>query len=285
MEDITLVVLTKNEEINIERCVRSCLNVVKRMVIIDSYSNDNTEELCMSLKKECASNNVILDFYQNDWVDHSTQFNWGIDNTLIDTEWILRLDADEYLTDELAEEIISKLHKVDNDVNGIAINRRVVFMGKWIKHGGMYPRYLVRLFRNGYGRCEKRKMDEHIVVEGKIIKFSNDFIDENKKDLSWWIVKHNGYSDKERKEYVNSQNNREKIMPINSHTQAARIRFIKEKIYYNLPILLRAKLYYFFRYYVLFGFLDGTEGRIFHFLQAYWYRFLVDAKIFENRKE
>lgn len=284
MVDLTVVILTKNEENNLRKCIESFQGIAKRFVIVDSYSTDGTKELCKELSKV-----VNLDFYENKFIDHATQLNWGLQNTDVNTKWTMRMDADEELTPELVDEIKRKLSKIKNPVKGIVLKRRVYFMGRWIKHGGKYPELLLRIFRTGYGACESKLMDEHMILsEGKTITFDNDIIDNNTKDLEWWIHKHNWYSNREVLDYqqkvLSLTENDELISNDINRGQAAKKRFIKNNGYYKLPLFFRAHLYFFYRYYIRLGFLDGTEGRIYHFLQAYWYRFLVDAKIYECEK-
>ncbi|MCX0389373.1 glycosyltransferase family 2 protein [Clostridium perfringens] len=283
MVDLTVVILTKNEENNLKKCIESFKGIVKRFVIVDSYSTDNTKKLCDELKKS-----VNLDFYENKFIDYATQLNWGINNTNISTEWTMRMDADEEITDELVEEIKNKLPNIQKDINGIILKRRVYFMGKWIKHGGKYPELLLRIFRTGYGMCEQKLMDEHMILsEGNTEKFDNDIIDNNNKNLDWWTHKHNWYSNREVLDYQNKVKSNYSDDLINDEVnkgQASRKRFIKNNGYYKLPMFFRAHLYFIYRYYFRLGFLDGSEGKIYHFLQAYWYRFLIDAKIYECEK-
>ena len=200
----------------------------------------------------------------------------------------MKLDADEELTEELVDEINEKLYKLSENITGIILRRRVYFMGKWLRHGGKYPELLLRIFRLGHGISEIKQMDEHLVIkDGETITLKNDFIDNNQKNLEWWINKHNWYSNKEVLEY---QSNTEKqknnvIENTNTSFQAKFKRHVKNNGYYALPKFFRAHLYFIYRYYFRFGFLDGKEGKIYTFLQAYWYRFLVDAKIYECEKE
>lgn len=283
MVDLTVVILTKNEEYNLEKCIRSFNGIAKRFVIVDSYSTDGTKKLCQELSGE-----ICIDFYENKFIDYATQLNWGLMNTNINTKWSMRMDADEELTPELVNEISDNLHKLDENIKGVILKRRVYFMGKWIKHGGKYPELLLRIFRTGYGICEQKLMDEHmILIEGNTIKFNNDIIDNNNKNLDWWTHKHNWYSNREVLDYqqkvVVSSENKEIDQDI-FKGQAERKRLIKNNGYYKLPLFFRAWCYFIYRYYIRLGFLDGTEGRIYHFLQAYWYRFLVDAKIYECEK-
>ncbi|MBH0156613.1 glycosyltransferase family 2 protein [Fictibacillus sp. 5RED26] len=280
MADLTVIILTKNEEKNIRKCLSSVKKVAQRIVVVDSFSTDNTKKICMENSVE---------FYENHFVDYATQFNWAIDNTNINTTWIMRLDADEEITNKLELEIINNLDKKNNSlVNGIEINMRVYFMGKWLKKGGLYPFKLLRIFRNGYGHVEKKKMDEHIVInEGEIISFNGDFIHKDFKNLDNWIIKHNWYANREVMEFHNIDKYRQNQNVIKENLngpQSSRKRWIKNNIYYKLPLFYRSILYFIYRYVLKLGFLDGKEGLIYHFLQAFWYRFLVDAKIYECEK-
>ena len=289
MVDLTVVILTKNEEKHLRKCVESFRGLAKRFVVVDSFSDDGTEALCGELHKEMQAYGGALDLYKNTFVDYSTQLNWGLRHTDIGTEWVMRMDADEELTQELAAEIGERLHAVQPPANGIILRRRVYFMGRWIKHGDRYPERLLRIFRNGKALCEQKIMDEHmLLLEGGTAEFRHDLIDNNQKGLEWWTAKHNWYSNREVLDYQMFLSNapREGMLLENgiSTAQAKRKRKIKNSGYYRLPKFWRAHLYFLYRYYIRLGFLDGAEGKIFHFLQAYWYRFLVDAKMYECEK-
>lgn len=288
MVDLTVIILTKNEERNLKKCIDSFRGIAKRFVVVDSFSTDKTRELCQQLDDGLRKAGARLDLYQNKWISYADQFNWGIANTDIDTAWIMRMDADEELMEDLASEIEARLPQVKPAISGIILRRRVYFMGRWIKHGGRYPEMLLRIFRTGKASCEMKLMDEHLVLtEGDTIIFEHDLIDNNQKDLEWWTAKHNWYSDREVLDHQLSLEHQ--IISDLGHGgkssgQAVIKRKIKEKGYYRLPRFWRAYLYYIYRYYLRLGFLDGIEGKIFHFLQAYWYRFLVDAKMYECEK-
>ncbi len=290
MVDLTVVILTKNEENNLRKCIESFRGIAKRFVIVDSFSTDGTEVLCEQLNAELQLIGSQLDFYQNKWVDYATQLNWGLTQTNITTKWSMRMDADEELLQELANEIDVKLPKIESGVNGVILRRRVYFMGRWIKHGGRYPELLLRIFRTGKAMCEQKIMDEHMILsEGKTVEFKHDLIDNNTKNLDWWTNKHNWYSNREVRDHqekvVNIEENKELLVESGISTNQAKMkRIVKNRGYYELPKFIRAHLYFIYRYYIRLGFLDGTEGRIYHFLQAYWYRFLVDAKMYECEK-
>lgn len=278
MADLTVLILAQNEEKNIVRSICSVIKIAKRILVVDSGSTDRTIELAKQNGAE-----VVL---HSPFVNYATQFNWGLDHTNIDTNWILRLDADEQVTPELAKEIESALEEhSQDDVNGFEVRCRIIFMGRWIRHGGTYPLIIPRLFRRGFGRVEMRKMDEHTLIQGKVMRFQNDLIHYDFKGLHEWIDKHNKYSVRECQDYFERKETHEEQMKGNlTGNQRQRKRFLKNGVYYNLPLFLRAHLYFIYRYYIRLGFLDGKEGKIFCFLQAYWYRFLVDAKIYENEK-
>lgn len=280
MLDLTVLILTKNEEKNIEKCIRSFQGIVRRFVIVDSFSTDRTVEIARSLG---------ADVYEHAFENHAAQMNWGLEHTGIQTEWVMRMDADEELTPELVCEFEEKIPKLPANITGVQLRRRIYFMNRWIRHGGVYPTILLRLFRTGHAVCEQRVMDEHMVLkDGDVICFKKDFIDKNTKSLEWWIGKHNWYSDREVADYLDKQRQLESedaIRPKLFGNQAERKRWLKYLLYYRTPLMRRAHWYFIYRYLIRLGFLDGKEGLAFHFLQGYWYRFLVDAKILEQEKE
>ncbi|MCI9500394.1 MAG: glycosyltransferase family 2 protein [Hungatella sp.] len=289
MADLTVVILTKNEEKNLRKCVESFRGIARRFVIVDSFSTDGTEKICGKIDVELRAIGSKLDFYQNRWIDYATQLNWGLTQTNITTEWSMRMDADEELTEDLAAEIEEKLEKLKEPVNGVVVRRRLIFMGRWIKHGGRYPELLLRIFRTGKAMCEQKIMDEHMILsDGTTVEFSHDLMDNNQKDLEWWTAKHNWYSDREVLDHqmtLRHQMEESLEQGQKSSAQAVLKRRIKNFGYYRLPKFWRAHLYFVYRYYFKLGFLDGPEGKIFHFLQAYWYRFLVDAKMYQCEKD
>ena len=280
MLNLTVVILTKNEEKNIRKCLASFRGIARRFVIVDSFSTDRTVDVARELG---------ADVYQNPWVDYATQLNWGLAHTQIDTEWVMRMDADEELSEELALELSEKLPRLPEQITGVELKRRVYFLGRWIRHGGVYPTILLRIFRRGQCYCEQTIMDEHMVLTGgECTRMKYDLIDNNTKDLSWWIGKHNWYSDREIADYLEKKQQLESgkvIRPSFWGSQAERRRWVKYMLYYKTPLMRRAGWYYFLRYFLRGGFLDGKEGLIFHFLQGYWYRFLVDAKLYEHEKQ
>ena len=283
MADITAIILTKNEEKNIEKCIRSITPIVKRIIVVDSGSTDNTVQTAKALGADVLIHE-LTPFLQ------SKQFLYAMENSDIDTKWVFRIDADEELTDESAAEI-DKLcrENEDTDVNGIVVRFEVSFMGHPIRHGGVYPLRKLLLFKYGKGSIEDRCMDEHcFLYEGRSVETTHDSLHHDYKGLSAWIDKHNNYSTREVQDYFNSIKDKDATGLAGEHNLDAKAkfkRFLRWKIYYKFPAGFRAWAYYIYRYYLRGGFLDGKAGKIFCFMQAYWYRFLVDAKIYEAENQ
>ncbi len=275
---LVAVILTKNEERHIARALASVSGIVDRCVVVDSGSKDRTVELA-----EAHGAKVI----ENPWINYATQFNWALDQLPSDTEWVLRLDADEIVTELLAQQIKEALPKLGSDTKGIYVSRRMHFLGRPIRWGGLFPIRVLRIFRHGAGRCEDRWMDEHILVDGATADLFGEIIDDNLNSLTWWTEKHNAYASREVVDLLNLEYGfmtHETVADIRGGQQAGVKRWLKERVYARLPGGLRAFFYFIYRYVIRFGFLDGKEGTAFHVLQGFWYRYLVDMKYHEVRK-
>lgn len=269
---ISVVILTFDEEANLPHTLRSLDGLDCEVYIVDSGSSDRTLEIARA-----AGANVVSHAFES----HSRQLNWALDTLPLEAPWTLRLDADERLTAELKAEISAALAAAPEDVAGYMMKRRVYFWGRWIRFGGYYPTWLTRLWRTRRGRSEDAWMDEHMLVSGgRIAKLTHDFIDENHKGLSFWIDKHNRYADREVRMTADAAATTESG---ELGGEIARRRFLKRRIYGRAPLLLRAVGYWFVRYFLMLGFLDGRAGFVFHFMQGLWYRLLIDAKLIELR--
>jgi glycosyltransferase involved in cell wall biosynthesis len=274
---VTVVILTYNEEIHIERCIRSLQPIASRIFIVDSFSTDNTVEIAESLGAVVA---------QRKWKNYADQFQWGLDNCGGDGGWVMRMDADEYLEPDLQGELTGLLASLASGVAGVYIRRKVFFYGKWIRHGGFYPHTLLRVWRHGQGRIEQRWMDEHIVLPhgASTVMAQGHLVDDNLKGITFWINKHNSYASREMVDLLNNKYPlfpRDDQIKENEDPQAKWKRLMKDKVYSRLPPGLRAGLYFFYRYVVRLGFLDGSKGFLWHFMQGFWYRLLVDIKVME----
>jgi len=278
---ITVIILTFNEEKNLQECLESIRGRVKNIIIVDSFSTDNTVKIARDFTEN---------IYQHTFESHAKQFNWALDNVSFDSDWLMRMDSDEIVTQDLWGELTIKLCDFPKSVTGLYMKRRVYFMNRWIRFGGKYPEWLLRIWRTGLGRYEERWMDEHCVLSGgKTIFLSHDIIENNKNSLHWWIGKHNGYATREAIELLNLKyklfEGKDSITATLFGKQEQRKRWIKENIYIRVPLFIRPLSYFIYRYCMQFGFLDGKEGLLWHFLQGFWYRFLVDAKIYEIEKK
>ena len=275
MIDVTVIILTKNEEINLPDCLKSVQNFAKRVVVVDSESTDKTEEIA---KKYNA------DFYVHKFETYSRQFNWGIDNTNITTKWIFRLDADERLTPSLCSELeyLTQKHASD-EVNGITMEAWLYFMGRKIKYGCHNKRKLM-MFKTGIGRIEDMKIDEHTVLShGTSVYAKNRFIHYDFKDMNHWINKMNWYATREMQDYYDHVNG--KNMSISEKDGViSKNRNKKYGLYYKLPLFFRCWILFIYNYIFRLGFLDGKEGFIYNYMYHRWYRTLVDAKIYEQLK-
>ena len=269
---ITAIVLTFNEELHITRCVKNLLDLAEKVYVIDSFSTDKTVELAQE-----AGAHVM----QHKFVNQAQQFHWALDNCPVETEWVMRLDADEYLTAGLIQEIANKLPLLDTGVNGVYLKRNVKFLGKVMRFGSLKPVTLLRVWRKGTAFMEQRWMDEQIVLkEGEAVTFDNRFLDDNLNGLTEWTKKHNGYSNRE----IVTQLDKRYHLFESGEDESLSGRNSQKGLYYRMPRFLRALAYFTFRYIVCLGFLDGLRGLIWLTLQSYWYRFLVDAKLYEMEK-
>lgn len=275
MATITAIILTYNEEQHIKRCIDSLSDLVNEIYVVDSFSNDRTIEIA---KKSGAK------VFQNAWVNYATQFNWALENCNIKSDWVWRIDADEYIDAKEKKSFIESLNNLSDTITGVYIKRKIVFMKKQLLHGGWYPVWHLKIWRNGKGFCENRWMDEHIkLTEGESIKLNCTQVDENLNDLTWWSQKHNEYATREMVDLLDSKYqifSKNTVEPKLFGTNEQKKRWLKLS-YLKLPLFIRPVIYFIYRYLFKLGFLDGKSGLVWHILQGFWYRFLVDSKIYE----
>lgn len=274
--DLSVIILTGNEEIHIKRCLDKISPYVKEVFVVDCYSTDKTVEIAKQYK------NVSVLY--NNWVNYATQLNWAIKNAPIKTEWVLRLDADEYLEPALIERMQRELHSLPDNVSAINIRLKHVFLGKFIK-GGTGKKYLTRIFRNGRAVSENRQMDEHLkLTSGELVTWEEAFYDDNLNNLKWWTNKHNGYAIREAADLLDFEYNFTNAERNELEGQAGAQRSKKHK-YAKMPLFWRAFFYFCIRYFLKGGMFEGKEGFLWCFLQGWWYRTLVDAIIFEIKQK
>ncbi len=278
MPDFSFIILTFNEEQHLPRLLNSVKDLNAPVFILDSGSTDNT----LKIAKEFGAE-VLYNKFEN----HPKQWDIALKNFDIKTPWIIGLDADQIILPELFEKLKTfRDEDIPKDVNGIYFNRKNYFKGRWIKHGGYFPKYLLKMFRTGIGYSDiNENMDHRFIVPGKTIIWKDGYIkEENLKEneIGFWIEKHNRYSDLVAQEEIERRNKlrTQSIKPRFFGSPDERIAFLK-KIWWSLPLFVRPFLYFFYRFIIQLGFLDGKEGWIFHFLQAFWFRLIVDIKIWE----
>ncbi|MBR6388605.1 MAG: glycosyltransferase family 2 protein [Opitutales bacterium] len=268
---ISVLILACDEELHIRRCIEKLQDLSDDIVVLDSGSADATAQIAAAMP------NARVVF--NPWPGvHSAQVNWGLKNIAWKNEWILRIDADEYLSEKLVEEIKAAIANPPENVSGFILRRRHIFMGKLMRHGSNET-LILRLWKLSDGRCDDAIMDEHIILErGEAMALKNLFFDHNLKPLSSWIDKHNSYAGKEALKTLRA------AFSIGTESKKGGEMIRQKNAYARLPLFFRALLYFIYRYIFRLGFLDGKEGFCWHFFQALWYRTLVDAKILEIQK-
>jgi glycosyltransferase involved in cell wall biosynthesis len=279
MLDIATIILTYNEEKHIRRCIKNAQRFSKQIFLVDSFSTDRTKEIAESMGA------VVI---QNKWENnYARQFNHGLTNLPITCNWVFRLDADEYLTDGLIDELHAKFNTIAPEVSGVIFERKMYFLDKLMTKG-MLRMNMLRLFRYNHGFCEERWMDEHIVLtQGTSIQYDNYFVDHNLNSLGWWTQKHNAYSIREAIDLLDTEyglitkSDRAASYEVTADAKYKRDKKLK---YAKMKLFWRSFIYFVYRYFFKLGFTQGKEGFLWHFLQGWWYRTLVDAKIYEIKK-
>lgn len=271
--NLAVIILTYNEQENIAQALNSVCGWAQQVFVLDSFSTDRTLEIVKEYP--CA---VV----QNPFENYATQRNYAIRHLPINTEWILFLDADEWLPDDLKQEISSLIETRPKE-NGFYIKRRMIWMGQWIRRG-YYPTWILRLFRNGKGHCEDRAVNEHLIVEGNVGYLHRDFVHEDRKGVTDWINKHNRYATREAEELFKNSEQANNIAPRFFGSQAQRKRWLRYRIWNHLPPLIRPFIFVFYRYFLKGGFLDGRAAFVYHFLQALWFPLLIDIKYLEMKQ-
>jgi glycosyltransferase involved in cell wall biosynthesis len=275
---VAVIILTLDEERNLPHALGSLRGLDAEVFVVDSGSRDRTCEIARG-----AGCHVVEHPCEN----YALQRNWAFDQLPIGAPWTLCLDADERLTPELVGEINQAL-STDGPFDGYMLRKRTIFMGRWLRHGGQYPAWHLRLFRSGRGRCEARLYDQHFVVDGRIGRLRNDYVDVITSDLGTFIARHNRWAGLEAEELLahgaDAPRPGPAVVPMLTGTAIERRRFLRTRVYQRFPLFVRPLLFWFYGYVLRLGFLDGIEGLVFHTLQRFWFRFLIDARIWELRR-
>jgi glycosyltransferase involved in cell wall biosynthesis len=269
----TVILLSFNSEDTLGATLRSARRVSDEIFVVDSYSKDGTVDLARSLGAT-----VVQHTFEN----YGAQRNWAIDNLPISRPWQLHLDADEWMDEHLVTAI--QAAPEESEHAGYFLPRYLRFLGRLLRHGGMSPTWHLRLFRTGVGRCEDRKYDQHFLLKsGTSAQLQGCMVDDVRMSLSEWTARHNRWADSEVAE-LDTKETAGRLQPDARGNPAERKRFLRKK-YDQMPLFVRPFALFIYRYFFRLGFLDGTEGLIFWVLQTFWFRFLVDAKIWEKRHD
>jgi glycosyltransferase involved in cell wall biosynthesis len=277
----SFAILTYNEEQHLPRLLQSISRLNAPLFILDSGSTDRTIEIGQQFGAT-----ILTHPFEN----HPRQWDFALKNFQITTPWIICLDADQIVTEELHTRLLSFKDEDYTGVEGIYFNRKNFFKGRWIKHGGYYPFYLLKMFRYGVGFSDTNEnMDHRFVVPGKTLTWKDGvIIEENLKEnnIRFWIDKHNRYSDLVAHEEVERmmQAKTQTVKP-NAWGSPNERKAWRKRLWWKLPRYVRPALYFTQRFIFQLGFLDGRTGVIFHFLQGFWFRLIVDVKIDELLKE
>ncbi len=273
---LSVVILTLNEEVNLPECLGSLTGLECEIFVVDSGSTDRTAAIAAG-----AGASIVSHPFEN----YAAQRNWAQQNLPIRTEWVLHLDADERLTPQLVAEIARKLREPAIPVSGFLLRKRTIFLGRWIRHGGHYPSYHLRLFRKDKGACEDRLYDQHFVVDGAVATLDGDYLDVVASSIQTWTLRHVRWARLEAQEMTSVPGEGRRVQANRSGNPIERKRWLREGVYGRAPLFVRPFAYWLYRYVARLGFLDGVEGLIFHFLQGCWYRFLIDCEIYQQSRQ
>ncbi|MBO0933564.1 glycosyltransferase family 2 protein [Fibrella aquatilis] len=269
---ITVLILTKNEAPNLSHCLSSVVGWAAAVFVLDSGSTDLTVALA-----EAGGATV----FHRDFDNYAAQRNHAIEALPILTEWVLFLDADEYATEALKTAIEPILGQ-DKGHNGYFIPFKFIFMNRWIRHGGYYPTYILRLFRRSAVQRIDREMDEQITVQGTTGFISEPFVHYDRKPVQFWYEKHARYTQFQVADLLKTDGEKT-LRWADAATQRDKKRWVKEQVWGHIPVLLRPFLYFGYRYLIQLGFLDGKAGFIFHFSHAFLYQFMIAAVYIDER--
>ncbi|MXV17108.1 glycosyltransferase family 2 protein [Hufsiella ginkgonis] len=277
----SFIILTYNEECHLPGLFNAISGLNAPVYVLDTGSTDRTLDLC----EQFGAITAVHPFY-----NHPVQWQVALDLFPVNTPWIIGLDADQRPDKELFDSLRAFRDEDYPAINGIYFRRRYFFKGKWIRFGGCYPMYQLKMFRRGAGYSDLNENTDHrFVVHGRSVNWKNGFlVEDNQKDrvISFWIQKHNRYSDLfaqeeiERRELIRVQ-----VIKPGLYGTPDQRRALLKLLWWKLPRYIRPGLYFIFRLIFQLGILDGRTGILYHFLQAFWFRLLVDIKIGEMDRE
>ena len=280
---VSVLIPAKNEELNLPACLESVARA-DEIFVVDSQSEDRSIDIVESYGAK------IVQFHFNGrWPKKK---NWSLENLPFSNDWVLIVDCDERITPELWDEI--EVAIANPQYNGYYLNRKVFFLGKWIRYGGKYPDWNLRLFKHKLGRYENLRTEdipntgdnevhEHVILQGEVGYLQEDMLHIDFRDIYQWLARHNRYSNWEARVYYNLLSGEKNNTTIKANLfgdAVQRKRFLK-KIWVRLPFkpLLRFIIFYIIR----LGFLDGLPGYIYGRLLSQ-YEYQIGVKLYELRE-
>jgi len=266
---IKVIIITHNEEKHLSRSIVSALKITDDIVVLDSFSSDATVSIAAHYGAEVL---------ERKFISHSDQLNWLLNYYSDFDGWFFRLDADEFLSDDLVSSINS-VNNISANVVAFQVRRVIHFLGKGLRFGGNSHR-VIRMFKSGYAHFHQTLMDEHVIPSGKVLNLKGDLIDQDLKGIDYWIEKHLKYAALEARKFMHERKSEKPLLK-----GSARLSYLYKRFYYMFPIGVRPVLYFIYRYIFRLGFLSGFQGFVFCFLHAFWYRLIVDLKIRSLREE
>ena len=271
---ISFIIPVFNEEIHIEALLVNLKRVSNSIFIVDSGSTDKTLEI--GRQHGCS-------IYVGKWDTFSEKLNWAIEHTPYQSEWVMRVDGDELLSDELIESLINFSTTTipnESEINYLIIKKDFYFLGRQIRHGGYRSLKVERIFKRETVRYENRRVDEHLVNITRGILISGSIIENSRASFQQWLSKHIMYAEKD----VQMVSEESPMGDFNKLISKRKIdRFLKISLYGRLPLFIRPFLYWVYRYLILLGFLDGKAGFVYHTFHAFIYRQIQDTIIYEKK--
>ena len=273
---ISAVILTHNEESNISYCLES-IKRISNIYVVDSGSTDNTTSICERLGARV---------FHHPYTNHADQWRWALDNLPIGTPWILALDADFVVTRELLDRISREIDTLSEDIGGIYVRHLYQFGWGKIRFGGT-KQYWLRVIRRGCARPDTSDLvDFRFLVDRAVVRWHEAVIEHNRKDddISIWIAKQDKFSlrlaveEELRRRGLHAWDRTPRLFG----TVDERFAWLRDR-WLGLPLFLRPVLYFVYRYLIAGGFLDGRAGFLYHVLQGFWLRLVVDWKTVQLR--
>ena len=262
---VSVMIFTLDEEIHLPSCLAS-LSWCDDVIVVDSFSRDQTERIA----REAGAR-----FFQHSFTGFGSQRNWALEHTEPTHEWVLVLDADERPTPELVEEMRRVVLGDTSDVGAFRVKRRFYMWGRWLRHSGLYPSWVVRLIHRDRVRYVDRGHSETQAVQGRTLSLEHDLIDENLRGIDEWFARQNRYSRKEAEYEIEQGHGASAWRQLFSRDPLAR-RFALRWLSWRVPG--RPVVYFLYSYLWRGGWRDGRDGLNFCLMKALYQGMIATKK-------